>query len=404
MRSSRCGVVIVALSIGSLFSTVLPAQAMPGFARKYGFTCTMCHSAFPRLNDFGERYRANAYQVPGREADDQTVRVSSPPFAARTSAGFDYAKYENTPDAEDMNLFRVNGLDILSGGVLGRNIGYFLIFPPHLTESRNVAGQDGTLEMANVIFANLGSPWLNVRVGRFEPASVAFSVKRHLSIAPYEIYEYTSAEPAALSETQDGIELSGGGKSGFRYAAGWVNGSGSNALDDFPSDFYLRASKVIGPGEGLTAGQRIGAVLYSGKARPGVITKDSDDDLKGFYRAGVDASLNYAQLNLALQYVYGKEDKAFWITSEDAAYSGGFGELSYMLSTRMVFFGRGDIVQAPDSSNQDVTRFTIGARGYFEENLALHAEFSHRVEKAGSQYAGGDAKEDVATLRIDWAF
>lgn len=133
MRSSRSGFGIAAVSIGLLLGTFLPAQAMPGFARKYGFTCTMCHSAYPRLNDFGERYRANAYQVPGREADDQTVRESSPPFAARTSAGFEYAKYEDTPDAVDMNLFRLNGLDILSGGVLGRNIGYFVIFPPTLS-------------------------------------------------------------------------------------------------------------------------------------------------------------------------------------------------------------------------------------------------------------------------------
>ena len=42
-----------------------PAAAAPVFARKYGFKCTMCHSSFPRLNDFGQRFRAKF----GKDAD-----------------------------------------------------------------------------------------------------------------------------------------------------------------------------------------------------------------------------------------------------------------------------------------------------------------------------------------------
>lgn len=404
MRPSPRGIGIAAASIGLLLGTFLPAQAMPGFARKYGFTCTMCHSAFPRLNDFGERYRANAYQVPGREADDQTVRESTPPFAARTSAGFDTERYQDTPGAEDSKLFHLNGLDILSGGVLERNIGYFLIFPPQLTGSRNVAEQAGTLEMANVVFANIGTPWLGVRVGRFEPAAVAFSAKRHLSVTPYEIYEYSADSTLALSETQDGVEIFGGGKFGLQYAAGLVNGSERNGRDDMPSDFYLRGSKVFGAGEGLTAGQRVGVVVYRGMARTGGVLQKDPGDRKQFYRAGVDASLNYMQVNLALQFLYGKDDKELWRTEEDATFTGGFGELSYMMTTRMAFFARGDMVQAPDFSKQDITRFTIGARGYFVDNLALHAEYSHRIEKAPARSSAEDANADVATLRLDWAF
>lgn len=166
--------------------------------------------------------------------------------------------------------------------------------------------------MANIIFGNLGSSWLNVRFGRFEPAYAAFSVKRHLGFTPYEVYDYTSKVAPAFSETQDGIEITGRGRSSFSYAAGWLNGSEDNLLDDFPGDVYARVAKVIGAGEGLRAGQRIGAVFYVGQARPPIITKDCSCDLKGFYRAGADASLNYAQLNLALQFLYGKDEKELW--------------------------------------------------------------------------------------------
>ncbi len=50
-----------------------PAGAVPVFARKYGLNCTNCHSAFPRLNDWGQRFRANGYRLPGRENEEKTV-------------------------------------------------------------------------------------------------------------------------------------------------------------------------------------------------------------------------------------------------------------------------------------------------------------------------------------------
>ncbi len=33
------------------------SHAMPVFARQYELSCAGCHSAFPRLNEFGERFR-----------------------------------------------------------------------------------------------------------------------------------------------------------------------------------------------------------------------------------------------------------------------------------------------------------------------------------------------------------
>ena len=29
---------------------------MPAFAREYGVSCNVCHAAYPRLNDFGNRF------------------------------------------------------------------------------------------------------------------------------------------------------------------------------------------------------------------------------------------------------------------------------------------------------------------------------------------------------------
>jgi hypothetical protein len=370
------------------------SQAIPAFARKYGFQCTMCHSSYPRLNDFGMRYRANGYQLPGKENQEKTVLESPPPFAMRTSAGYNYDHFQHTEEGEEINQFQLNGLDILSGGLFGRNIGYFLIYPPEIGSSRGVAGQDGTLEMANVIISNLHSTWLNVRAGKFEPAYAVFSVKRSLSASPYEIYDTAFPGGTAFSETQEGVEVTGYGR-GLSYAAGYINGSPTNKSDDAPQDVYGRIAYVFGPGEGQTAGQRVGFVAYHGQARPLF-----GGSRKGFTRVGVDASLNVAQLNVALQYLYGRDDKSLWGMGDDVTFSGFFAEAIWMPVVPLAVFGRFDIVDMPEGINQDITRYTVGTRYYLATNLALHAEYSRRqVDQPGD-----DATEDFFTARLDFAF
>jgi len=42
--------------IAGFFTLCDRADAMPAFAREYGVSCNVCHAAYPRLNDFGNRF------------------------------------------------------------------------------------------------------------------------------------------------------------------------------------------------------------------------------------------------------------------------------------------------------------------------------------------------------------
>ncbi len=375
-----------------------PTGAVPVFARKYGLNCTNCHSGFPRLNDWGQRFRANGYRLPDRENEEKTVLESPPPFALRTSHGYTYERFENGAEGTNASGFRVHGLDVLSAGVIAPHVSYLMVYPPQLAESRGVQGQEGTIEMASVVFSGLGSPWLNVRAGRFEPAYAAFSVKRHLSITPYEIYDYAFPGGSPFSETQEGIEVTGSSR-GFAYAAGLLNGSATNRSSDGPSDAYARASMVIGAGEGQTAGQRIGVTGYLGRARP----LEGLTDLQTYSRLGVDASLNLKQVNLAAQWLYGQDPKALWGPgfADDACWSGFFAELSWQPLVECVAFARYDLVNGPAANEEDITRLTGGGRYYFADNLALHLEYSRRTLDTP---ASDDPTEDLATARLDIGF
>jgi hypothetical protein len=402
---SRIFSALMLLVVGVVIALPQEASAVPVFARKYGFNCTMCHSSVPRLNDFGQRYRANGYRLMDRENQDQTVLESPAPVAFRTSAGYNGLMYNDEVGLDNASDFAVNGLDLLSAGLLGSKIGFFMIYTPQIAEQRGVAGQEGSLEMASVVFSNLGcSPWFNLRVGRFEPAYVPLSVKRELSVSPLEVYDMTFPEGPAFSMTQSGLELSGHGAAPFRYAAGIVGGSDTNRSIDSPSDVYGRVSYVVGPGEGQTAGQRIGVLGYMGCARPG----GSGGKRESFYRFGADASLNVSMVNLAGQFLYGSDDKTLWPGSdatetEDVTWWGGFGELTVMPTVNLAGFARFDYVNMPDVRDQDVTRMTAGGRFYFEDNVALHCEISQRSVKAVVADAD-DAKETFVTARVDFAF
>jgi hypothetical protein len=375
-----------------------PAGAVPVFARKYGLNCTNCHSGFPRLNDWGQRFRANGYRLPDRENEEKTVLESPPPFALRTSYGYTNERFEHGAEGTNSSGFGVHGLDVLSAGVIAPHVSYLMVYPPQLAESRGVQIQEGTIEMASVVFSGLGSPWLNVRAGRFEPAYAAFSVKRHLTITPYEIYDYTFPGGSPFSETQEGIEVTGS-RRGFAYAAGLVNGSATNRPNDGPSDAYARASMVIGAGEGQTAGQRIGVTGYLGRARPSW----GPDALQTFSRLGMDASLNLKQVNLAAQWLYGQDPKALWnpYLADDVCWSGFFTELSWQPLVECVAFARYDLVNGPEWLEQDITRLTGGGRYYFADNLALHLEYSRRTLDTA---ASVDPTEDLATARLDFGF
>jgi hypothetical protein len=63
----------VAAFILSIFSPV--AEAMPHFSRKYAVPCATCHSAWPKLNDEGVKFKLNGYQLPGGQDGEEAAKL-----------------------------------------------------------------------------------------------------------------------------------------------------------------------------------------------------------------------------------------------------------------------------------------------------------------------------------------
>jgi len=426
--------IFIFLLVAIALPLLLPAQgrAIPAFARKYGFNCMMCHTAYPKLNDWGQRYRDNGYQLPGQEGREKNVFDSPTPIALRTTTGFNGYSMKPNEDADYRTTggFGLRGLDLLAAGVLHRNISVLVIYTPSIDEpfaDYTGAGesQPGALESASIVFSNVIPEALNVRVGRFEPAYHLFSSKRsYYLVSGYDVYGFPTANNNfVFDDNQIGCEATGYFRTGFKYGAGIVNGTGAMPDNNKFKDIYFTLSQTIGAGDGQNAGQRIGAFVYYGKqplidtlsagVYPPPISPTGEfdgGDNKAFYRYGGAASLNWRTFNLAAMYVRGLDDKGLNAIDpeEDYEFDGGFVELDYagMFNNRLVASALFNWVKPPDyddiggkvSSYSALVRYYMG--DWTAVNVAFHGEYSYRKLEFGED----TTTENLYSMLVDFAF
>ncbi len=398
------------------------AQAIPAFARKYGYNCNMCHVGFPKLNDFGQRFRDNGYQIPGQQGLEKTAFETSIPLAVRTTVG--YSAYGT--GGKSAAGAHVYGLDLLAAGVLHKNISFFFVYTPRIDEpaadftgpgSGGNPAQLAAIESANIVFSNLVQDKLNLRVGRFEPAFQLLSSKRlYYVLQPFEIYNFSGTRNTFdFSANQIGIEATGRFKPGLKYALGLVNGTGANPDNNKFNDFYFALSKIFGPGEGQSAGQRVGVFSYFGR-QPTDFTDTIVSPLgdtngrmnRAYYRSGADISLNWRTLNLQGMAFRGVDNRAFNEIDPGSKYAfwGGGVELDWaaMPNNRLVASLMYNWARPPeyDAAHQvdaysALMRYYLGS--WSAVNVALHGEYTHRVLGSASPLKG-----DLFTLLLDFDF
>ncbi len=413
-------------TLTAVFTLLLLSQtalAIPAFARKYGFNCNMCHVAFPKLNDWGQRFRDNGYQIPGQSGLEKTVFEDGIPFALRTTAG--YSLYGTA--GQTAGGFHLYGLDLLAGGVLHKNISFFFVYTPRIDEpaSNYIGPFDGNnpsqlaaIESANVVFSNIIRDKLSLRVGRFEPGFQLLSSKRlYYILQPFEIYNFAgSSSSYDFSANQIGIEATGRFNPGLKYALGYINGNGANPDINKFNDLYFAFSKTFGPGEGQSVGQRIGVFGYLGwqpTSYAGSIFSPVGDigghDNRTFSRIGGDISLNWRTVNLSAMAFRGEDDKAFNPVdlTRNYVFWGGVVELdvAVLANNRLVGSLMYNWVRPPsyDFAHDKVDAYSALVRYYLGSwsavNVALHAEYTHRIP--GSILP---PKEDLFTLLLDFDF
>jgi hypothetical protein len=338
---------------------------------------------------------------------------------------FGYTAYN--VDAGTSTTFNLYGLDLLAAGVLHKNISFLLIYTPRIDEPssnffvpdslQSNPSQLGALESANLVFSNIIQDALNIRVGRFEPAYHVFSSKRsYYLFQPYEIYTLTIPNNSyVFDDNQLGIELTGHLRSGFKYAAGAINGNGANPDNNNYKDIYANVVQTFGKGDGQSAGQRLGVFGYYGwqpMKAPGTVVgpfgETNGSDNKTFYRIGATGSFNWNTFNIQALYMYGIDDKAFNTieSAEDYKYSGGLVELDYagLFNDRLIASLMFNWITPPTyNTDRQINAYSALVRYYIGDwtavNIAMHLEYTYRETGKENKF-----KENLVAVALDFAF
>ncbi len=423
---------VIALIVGdSQPAYTLPIHrinAVPAFARKYGLPCSACHTAWPKLNDFGTAFRDRGYQI-GNDRDSPIWQNNAYfPVTARITPNW---HLEHTTNQQVDSIpgggtgstivagnvtqhgFDLSGMDLWLVGTLYKNITESILPTTDSTATWH-------FENAYVRFDNLkGSPWFNLKFGHFE-LNELISEKRFLFLSGngglYQSYHFVppgDSNNFGLGDNESGIELMGHNANSYtRYSiavlssseggVGFTNSveSGGGAIGR-TYDVYATFDQAFQVGHDSMGASRIQGFVYAGQ-RPTYYQTSSGVQLVGignepFYRVGVASEFYIGKLDIMPFYMHA-HDNVFLGTSTPSngtlptgaqapSWNGAFVEAQYYQSPQLVFVGRYEAIrmqtQALPTNPSDlgnIDAYSVGYRWYpimfSRAGLAFHNEFS----------------------------
>jgi hypothetical protein len=380
------------------------AFGIPIFARKYNVSCFTCHTAFPTLNEFGQRFKANGYQIPATVEDTPIWDSNQMPIAAVAHSAYEDAKVtDHTVEgaSEKTSGFADTGVDVLSGGTLTKHVSYFVGLPI----------EEGAVEVEQslIIFNNLlSSPtnWVNVKIGKFfldtpfaENLMIAGAPNQTLFLSPVE--EGFAPGSPQLGAAVMGMLTHVG--DGFRYEAGVFNGNNISNDNNRAKDFYVRVTQGINLN---SAPLRVGVLVYHGKQPVGEV--DSS-----FNRFAFDFEMydpHTKRVYIYGEFMHGKDDDSDAVDPGDQPFefNGAFvGANVVIRPEELVVFAKYDHVNVSKQFDLDpaviadfgdvdtVSSFDIGLRYFFIANAALQAEFISQRNEIGYPANGAGRVIDV---------
>ena len=257
-KSLRLSILLFLAVVTSITLTSKSADAQPGFARKHEIACMLCHSSWPRLNEFGFNYMINGYQLPDTEGGGEAGKIkvaddlpldspaAFPPFSLRLEGTTYLSRTTHTPSSSSGTgeneqaggLFSSGEMagNIIGGGTLTKNVSYWFELPQGSSQDK-ITGR--ITESMFLGFHNIWGPGnFNVRFGSLMSSDIdaVHSTRRVISgksLAPMPM-NWSSGNSTGRAGSNDlGISLYGRPSFGyFTYELAINQGNGGSANND----------------------------------------------------------------------------------------------------------------------------------------------------------------------------
>lgn len=393
MRKIALAVTVVVVWTFVVFGMRDDASAVPTFARKHNMPCSVCHAAFPKLNDFGKLFRENGYRMPGDKGT--YIFNEGVPLSAGINVAWEGESEEIGGTKDSRNSIDFEEARLFAGGTLAPMISYYTdlkLFEKAPSEAVELQeAVSGEHLQAFFILDDLLSNFIpqgavNVAVGIRE-LDLPVSPMRRLTESQYLIYNTMPASMGTGAEMfmnglmfmtpQTGIEVKGNFPQGLHYGISLLNGRGSLTDNNDRKDIYgnIRYTRN---------GHTIGILGYSGK---NVLDEVADFAVVGtgpnadITRYALSADLNLQRLNLFGMYMLMKDsyDEELMFSamegSKERKFSGWFVETDYLLRPAVMVALRWDSVSDKDN-NKEQTQATANLSYLFDENMKFLFEYS----------------------------
>ena len=431
-----------------LLASVPAAHGVPAFARKYGLPCSACHEAWPMLNNFGQTFKDNGYQL-GNGRDAPIYQEPSYwPIMFRTTAV--WHRENNNRQAVDIvpgsaasgqmeasvttSGFDLGGVDVITAGTLYQNISFFI--------QPFIGNNSIDLEQAWARFDNLaGSRWLNLKIGRFEldePISQERALTTNNTGGLYYTYFFTPPGDINFFEgiglPQLGVELLGHSANDYtRYSVAVV--SDTNGSAGLPSnqdyDVYANFNQAFEmPWFGK---QQVGLYGFFGES-PTYFQTQNGNRIPGtgtgnrsFYRIGAYGHWYVHKTDFYTFFMHGYDNvflgnavpsnQPFNLPAGAVGptWNGGFIEGHYNPNPRLILIGKYELDRMSRQANPGIRSdagnldtWTAGYRWYPimspRAGLAWTQEYSRIVNSGAAPLSGKDEIHNSYLMGFDFDF
>ena len=425
-EGNRMGIRVIVV-LGILLFSSLELWAAPMFARKYNLSCTVCHSAFPKLNSFGKEFMANNYRLPNwREktidgGDDQLALPDTVPIAFRLQ-GFVQARdseavdvVSGTTTTADTDFQAPYLIKMLSSAPLSENITYYF----YAIFAEKGGNGEVLVEDAWFSYNDLFGSGISMMLGQFQVSDLMFPRETRLTFQDYMVYRMagiTYERGALFSKSLGPINI----------GLGIVNGNGITDNVSINSPGYRRPDHLFDNNNAKALFARIGTKLgpvstglfyyngsqknATGPAGTQTGTRNTDKQIAGF-----DLSGDFGGDFYWFGQVLWNEWDGFIDQNTKYRWYGGFVGLDYVPGNRWSYSLLYNYTNAHDLADTDtvyegidMNSLTLNASYYFMRNvkgvIEINGDFLGTSAQSGVYYTGHLSQENSILFGFDAAF
>ncbi len=411
---------------------ILPIQnasAMPEFARRYNLSCAACHSAFPRLNKFGEHFVKSNMRLPNwmetadQLGDDRLALPDHVPLAIRAQAyvqGRQGKAIDPVTGARQyaaMDFQSPYLLKLLSSAPLSKDITYY--FYAIMAEK----GGNGEIVVEDAWFrhANIFGSGIGMMLGQFSLSDSMFPREVRLPFQDFMVYRMAGItyDRGVLFDRDFGpvgIDL------------GFTNGNGITDNLKINSTGYSRPDRMFDNDSSKTAyvhvGTDIGPVgvgvfAASGKQRgatgPAGMEKSRRNTDKRI--VGVDTSGDLgSDTHWYAQYLWNAWEGFLDVDpTRSYRWDGGFVGVDWIPNDRWAFSTLYNYASAGDLARTNtvyegiaINSLSLTASYYFMRNvkgvIEVNVDFLGKTRPTGPYFTGHLSSENYILFGFDTAF